>query len=66
MNKFTNQMIGTGITIGDKTYKIRENGQNSIIQLSNVFDADTTQPKHTKNKKVQNLNASKTFYIYKA
>ena len=66
MNKFTNKMMGTGINIDDKTYKIKDNNQNSIMQLSKVFDADTTEPQHNKNEKVQKLNASKNYYIYKA
>ena len=66
MNKFTNQMMSTGITIGDKPYKIGGKKQNSIMELSKVFDADNSEPKHVKNTKVQNLIKGKDFYINKA
>ena len=67
MNKLvsvTNSLSG-GIKISGDTYKIRKSQASKIMKLSDVFDADNTPPKHIKNEKVQNLNASKTYYIYK-
>ena len=60
----TNSLSG-GIKISGDTYKIRKTQASKIMKLSDVFDVDNTSPKHIKNEKVQNLNASKTYYIYK-
>ena len=54
-----------GIKINGDIYQIRKTQADKIMKLSDVFDADATEPKHIKNEKVQNLNASKTYYIYK-
>ncbi len=69
INKFTNQMMSTGITIEDNNYKIKKSITeddliNAIMGLSYVFDLDKTN-KHAANTKVQDLISRKGFSIYK-
>lgn len=64
MTAFTNDT--TSIDIEGKAYKIGGKKQNSIMELSKVFDADNSEPKHAKNTKVQDLIKGKDFYINEA
>jgi ribosomal protein L24E len=64
MSYFSNNT--TSIDIEGKAYKIGGKKQNSIMELSKVFDTDNSEPKHTKNTKVQDLIKGKDFYINEA